>query len=138
MSKHIHTFSSIHLLFRVCIADIPEPPLCDDFPEYLATPLLEPPPQMEEGEVGETGQCEPLSQDPPLEPAPEQFTDPPELQAASGVNDSENNPASLNREEGEEPGQVLDSQTSVIIEMSGEQPLLEIIPMTGMLPYSRS
>ncbi|CDQ63468.1 unnamed protein product [Oncorhynchus mykiss] len=118
---------------RVCIADIPEPPLCDNFPEYLPPPLLEPPPQMEEGEVGETGQCEPLSLDRPVEPAPEQFADPSELQAAAGVSDSENNQASLNLEEGKESEQGPDSQTSVIIEMSGAQPLLEVTPMTGMV-----
>ncbi|XP_052332755.1 voltage-dependent R-type calcium channel subunit alpha-1E-like isoform X1 [Oncorhynchus keta] len=117
---------------RVCIADIPEPPLCDNFPEYLPPPLLEPPPQMEEGEVGETGQCEPLSQDPPVEPAPEQFADPSELQAAAVVSDSENNQASLNLEEGKESEQGPDSQTSVIIEMSGAQPLLEVTPMTAL------
>nr|XP_029498732.1 voltage-dependent R-type calcium channel subunit alpha-1E-like isoform X3 [Oncorhynchus nerka] len=117
---------------RVCIADIPEPPLCDNFPEYLPPPLLEPPPQMEEGEVGETGQCEPLSQDPPVEPAPEQFADPSELQAAAGVSDSENNQASLNLEEGKESEQGPDSQTSVIIEMSGAQPLLEVTPITAL------
>ncbi|XP_038859124.1 voltage-dependent R-type calcium channel subunit alpha-1E-like [Salvelinus namaycush] len=117
---------------RVCIADIPEPPLCDNFPEYLPPPLLELPPQMEEGEVGETGQCEPLSQDPPVEPAPEQFADPSELQAAAGVSDSENNQASLNLEEGKESEQGPDSQTSVIIEMSGAQPLLEVTPMTAL------
>ncbi|XP_055722179.1 voltage-dependent R-type calcium channel subunit alpha-1E-like isoform X3 [Salvelinus fontinalis] len=117
---------------RVCIADIPEPPLCDNFPEYLPPPLLELPPQMEEGEVGETGQCEPLSQDPPVEPAPEQFADPSELQAAAGVSDSENNQASLNLEESKESEQGPDSQTSVIIEMSGAQPLLEVTPMTAL------
>ncbi|CAB1326382.1 unnamed protein product [Coregonus sp. 'balchen'] len=117
---------------RVCIADIPEPPLCDNFPEYLPPPLLDTPPQMEEGEGGETGQCEPLSQDPPVEPAPEQFADPSELQAAAGVSDSENIQASLNLEEGKETEQGPDSQTSVIIEMSGAQPLLEVTPMTAL------
>ncbi|XP_028974512.2 voltage-dependent R-type calcium channel subunit alpha-1E isoform X4 [Esox lucius] len=108
---------------RVCIADIPEPVPCDDASECLPPALLDSPPQMGECTSEEPGRCEALSPYPHVEPAPEQLSDP-----GAGSRDSEKSPAPLNRQEADKPG----SQASVVIEMSGTQPLLEISSVTAL------
>ncbi|XP_036409855.1 voltage-dependent R-type calcium channel subunit alpha-1E-like isoform X2 [Megalops cyprinoides] len=100
---------------RLGDAELPE------FPAFAENQEMQPmlsPPQQEEGDAGACQQGEP----PPQRVLEEYVLEASDLTLA--VNEAENNPASLNRDD-----PALDS--SVMIEMAGVQSLMELTPMTG-------